>query len=215
MLAWFPTPYPDELLYSVIARYAEVMDYPTLSALHRSLWGKLRYSSNAFFLHSVDRLVANLPRGSQHTADIFINEHSLIPYFQPFITKDLFTSLRNVMHDAYKLPKWVPSFGNDMTPRLRYCPICAKLDRTKFGETYWHRVHQLPYVEVCPFHNVWLISDKAKAYFVDNLLLQFITADPLIHDDRALDVGQDNESQIYACIAQNSVYLINSLVSSQ
>ncbi len=35
---------------------------------------------------------------------------------------------------------------------LKYFPQCVESDRMAYGETYWHRVHQLPGVMVCPHH---------------------------------------------------------------
>ena len=35
---------------------------------------------------------------------------------------------------------------------LRYCPECVRNDIRKYGETYWHRLVQLPGVQYCPEH---------------------------------------------------------------
>ena len=39
---------------------------------------------------------------------------------------------------------------------LRFCSLCAKEDREKYGETYWHREHQIPRIRVCPRHRLYL-----------------------------------------------------------
>lgn len=39
MIGWFPDPYPDELLYSVAARYAERVGYPNCTAAIEELFG--------------------------------------------------------------------------------------------------------------------------------------------------------------------------------
>src|SRR5260370_39857782 len=44
--------------------------------------------------------------------------------------------------------------------RLRYCALCAKDARVNFGECYWHRLHQLPGVEICPIHKVFLENSE-------------------------------------------------------
>jgi hypothetical protein len=41
---------------------------------------------------------------------------------------------------------------------LRFCPSCVQEDREKFGECYWHRLHQVPGVEVCPIHQVAVMN---------------------------------------------------------
>ncbi|MBR1752184.1 MAG: TniQ family protein [Ruminococcus sp.] len=50
----------------------------------------------------------------------------------------------------------------DPDRRLRYCPVCAADDREKYGETYWHRVHQIPEISVCAKHRCRLVSAKYK-----------------------------------------------------
>ena len=53
-------------------------------------------------------------------------------------------------------------------PKLRkdkcskYCPKCALRDRECYGEAYWHRVHQLQGVTVCPEHGVPLIESAVR-----------------------------------------------------
>ena len=39
---------------------------------------------------------------------------------------------------------------------LRYCPVCAREDRDRLGETYWHREHQNIHVDICPKHRCFL-----------------------------------------------------------
>ena len=62
---------------------------------------------------------------------------------------------------------------------LCYCPECAKADRHKYGETYWHMIPQLPGVYVCPIHAVpleetplmmkkWIVTLLVKKLFIYN-----------------------------------------------
>lgn len=39
---------------------------------------------------------------------------------------------------------------------IRFCPECAKEDREKYGETFWHRAHQIQRIRVCPKHRCFL-----------------------------------------------------------
>jgi hypothetical protein len=34
--------------------------------------------------------------------------------------------------------------------------MCANEDREQYGETYWHRIHQLDHVDICPIHGCHL-----------------------------------------------------------
>src|SRR5712692_7659464 len=39
---------------------------------------------------------------------------------------------------------------------LRYCPACAAGERSRFGECYWHRLHQVPGALLCAEHDLLL-----------------------------------------------------------
>src|SRR5258708_36250857 len=45
---------------------------------------------------------------------------------------------------------------------LRFCPACVRKDRATFGETYWHRMHHLPGIDVCPQHRMFLENTAAQ-----------------------------------------------------
>ncbi|MDE6055387.1 MAG: TniQ family protein [Lachnospiraceae bacterium] len=46
---------------------------------------------------------------------------------------------------------------------LKYCPLCAGEDRERYGETYWHRRHQIRNMNVCTRHKCRLKSSKVPA----------------------------------------------------
>ena len=41
---------------------------------------------------------------------------------------------------------------------LKYCPICVKEEREKYGECYFHVEQNIPYVDVCHQHKCKLIN---------------------------------------------------------
>ena len=52
----------------------------------------------------------------------------------------------------------IPLVG--VTRFLRYCRRCVDADNVAYGETYWHRCHQLAGVLVCPDHGEWLVDSS-------------------------------------------------------
>ena len=52
----------------------------------------------------------------------------------------------------------MPKDGNSMRRFLRYCPCCRMEDHNKYGETYWHRIHQFHDIGICPIHGCRLIE---------------------------------------------------------
>ena len=66
----------------------------------------------------------------------------------------------------------IPKQKNGENRYLRYCPLCVEKDRQLYGESYWHRSHQLTGVSVCSKHGIklWnssvIISGKASPNLV-------------------------------------------------
>lgn len=167
MLGYFPDPYPDESFYSLCARYSDNMRYPAKDGVIRELFGK-GIGTLVTFPTRLDYLMAQLPPSAQFTVDQFINEHTLFPYYAPFLSREMRLRLREAMQgDTGKsmhllsgtisnyrlLPSW-----------LRFCVACVEEDRKEFGECYWHRVHQVAGVEVCPTHQVFLHQSTVRIY---------------------------------------------------
>jgi hypothetical protein len=166
MIAHFPDPYPGELLYSVFARFSERMCYPSLGATLLELFGK-RYAVPAIELpNQLDGLISRLPQGHGYTADQLIDKHTLFPLYAAFVRREKYEKLRdNMKGDAVRTTHVIAGINACRVPSpetLRTCPICDKENIEKFGETYWHRVHQVSGVEACPFHAVFLEPSNVR-----------------------------------------------------
>lgn len=168
MLAYFPTPYPDELLLSVLSRLADGMQYPYDGDLSRAIYGKLVLKIAADLPNRLDDLVAALPPGHSLTVDKVIDEHTLFPFYQPFLPAGRAERLRALMRGrgggsvygcagirGYLRP--VPKF-------LRFCYQCLQDDRQQYGQGYWHRLHQVPGVHVCLRHHAPLQDSPVLMY---------------------------------------------------
>lgn len=61
---------------------------------------------------------------------------------------------------------------------LQSCPQCRIRDVKEFGEAYWHRIHQIPGISVCPSHGVPLqraISPAIKSTNSRSLVPSYLT----------------------------------------
>ncbi len=161
MLAYFPTPYPDELLLSVLARLADTMQYPRPSDLSRAIYGKDVKSIAADLPNRLDDLVTALPSGHTLTVDQLIDEHTLYPFYQPFLPEKRAKKVRKLMRGnkirtgIYSSIAIFSQLG-PMPKFLRFCPECVQEDRRLYGQCYWHRLHQVPGVYICPDHQTTL-----------------------------------------------------------
>ena len=166
MIAFFPEPYPDELLYSICARYHIMSRNNDFRHTVEDLFGCRQACAVYDFPSRLAALCGRLPRGSSHTPASLIRNHTLFPLYQPFLTdysagkiaKDMAASNRGgtihcsigVMTSSIKSPRF-----------LRYCPVCKESDITEFGEPYWHRAHQIANLRICHKHGSPLINSDA------------------------------------------------------
>ncbi len=168
MLCAFPDPYPGELVYSICARFQERVQYPSL----RSTVEDLFQTKNAIAIFDLpsrlDRLVKGLHLSSCYTTDYFIDNHTLLPFYSPFLPLERLKLIRSEMcgDNGSKIHArlGIVAGSIEMPLYLRYCPLCVQEDKEKFGECYWHREHQLSGVEVCPVHGMFLEKSHVSTH---------------------------------------------------
>jgi hypothetical protein len=211
MMGGFVDLYPDELLYSGMARYADWMAYPTKTALCQTLFGAERVQPVLDLPNRLDYLVSVLPPGHRYTADLLIDRHTLLPFYAPFLPPDRVDRVRQVMHGDDRSSMYAmvgPLPGKILAfQTLRYCPVCADEDRQRYGEVYWHRLPHVPGVEVCPIHRVWLEDTHTCFQGIGHRPL-FMSAERVIQpvSPRLLDLSEPAAAVLLA-IAQNVAWL--------
>src|SRR5258708_27559861 len=160
MIRAFPDLYPGELIYSGCARYAYRVGYPNLKNVMGELFGSRHIIASIPFASHLDYFVAHQPYAYRFTSESLIAEHTILPFYTPFLPWGRAEQLKMDMGGANGpgiymrvglMASTVPS-----PLHLRYCPECAREDKRRFGEKYWHRDHQIPGVSVCHLHKVWL-----------------------------------------------------------
>lgn len=160
MIVCFSDPYPDELLYSIWARYGDRVRYPYKTLVLQELFGSRKVKPSIDLPCYLKYFVDNLPIGHGYTTDYFIDHHTLLPFYGAFFTSERLKGIKEQMNtsDPSSLHYRVGISGRGIpTPLwLRYCPKCVEEDRAQFGECYWHRLHQVPGVELCPIHSMML-----------------------------------------------------------
>lgn len=154
---YFPRLYPDELLYSGIARCRVHLGIGNHKTLLHMLFGD---SKVAAITDLPSHLAALANNTGLDTTSVIMN-HTLFPLYAPFIPEerrtDLFQSmlasdrltigLAGASTALVKWPKW-----------LRYCPVCFDDMAAHFGELYWRRTWQIQGIDACPEHGCQLLN---------------------------------------------------------
>ena len=157
-LLFFPTPYPDEILYSVLCRYWIRAGRPSPQSVAEDFYGVKRNSS-ILMPRYLGRIVSLFPVSSGMGVEFFLKHTTIFPYFRPFLTPKRADAYRGYLSNSMPESKslyFSLGMGKLRYPRtnyLRFCVECWKEDLKKYGEPYWRRLHQLPGVTVCPVHH--------------------------------------------------------------
>lgn len=156
MIGVFPELYPDELVYSCLARYAAYTGYVTHRSVAEDLFRNCLERPSVEFFNTLTEDAMSHLTAKRDIRDV-IQQHTLFDYYARFAPAEKRKKLMElfVCGDT-------KTFNNVISTRklgwrfLRFCPICTQEDREKYGETYWHRIHQLPEIQICHKHGCYL-----------------------------------------------------------
>ena len=166
MFTLFADPHPDELLYSAWARSAACLRYPNRNSYFTSFTEGQRIMPIVDFPCHLNQFVDMFSSSLFYSVDTLIQAHTLYPYYRPFLPIGRAQKLYEVMcGDNGKIVYRCTNLENSNIPRkgwFRYCSQCVMDDRIKYGECYWHRLHQIHGVLVCPKHHLLLVSCTAE-----------------------------------------------------
>lgn len=213
MIGYFPAAYPDELLYSVCARCFDRLCYPSKQSIVQELFGTRTILACIELPSHLDKLVAALPAGHHYTADQLIDYHTLLPFYGPFLPPARLHRIRQdmygnnwptihmragIMASHVPLPRW-----------LRCCSLCVQEDEEAYGECYWHRIHQVPGVEVCPFHKVYLQNSNILAQNRETRY-EFVSAKHAIQQMVLQEpISIDSRHEVLLSVALDALWLLS------
>lgn len=151
-------PYEDELLYSVLGRYHIRSGNTSIKATLQDIFGKTTVTAVADLPSHTDRIIDNMPIGNQYTADMLMDKHTLYPFYAAFIPAEQAEKIKEYMKgekggSIYNKIGLMAS-GISLNQKFKFCPQCIREDMERYGELYWHRIHQIPGILICPEHKV-------------------------------------------------------------
>lgn len=146
---------PDELLYGIIACYAEATSCTDPFIISGELFGK-PLLQDSFIPVDLMGLEHRLHPNTGITAEKLLLEHTLYPYYcvselrqealmHQMLSKQFNYKCSPIYHRKYHSRRFRPE-------HLRLCHSCVEEDRKKHGRPYWHRSHQLFGVDYCIKH---------------------------------------------------------------
>ncbi|WP_027627172.1 TniQ family protein [Ruminiclostridium cellobioparum] len=162
MITYFPAIYPDELVYSLLSRFYLQSGYLSYTYAAEDIYAYKQVRPDHEFINVLhpemrEMIAKTVPM------EKLVEKHTMYPYYGRFMGKfrrrKAFESLVT-LNGNYKNLLAMPTKRDGADRFLRYCPLCAKADREQYGETYWHRGHQMVGVNVCPIHKCYLVNSS-------------------------------------------------------
>ena len=159
-IAYFPEIYPDELFYSVLARYFVHSGHTSNLSCFNEIYNSGNLRPDIEFMNQIVPEIRQQFE-KQMPWEQVIKKHTMYPYYSRFADgnrrEEAWESMLNMGKGESAIqPKFSRilsiSQGREEDYCLRYCPICVKEDRKLYGETYWHRRHQIRGLNICCVH---------------------------------------------------------------
>ncbi len=157
LLKLFCNPYPNELIYSVLARYHFYSGNISFRDTNIELFGENYTLPSIDCVSSLESLCKNI--GADYSAEQFIYNNSILPFYFPFVEnhkKRLLMSMARF--DGRNMFVYLGLAAGSVSKQnlLKFCPDCAREDYQKFGESYFHREHHLDGIILCPHHGTFI-----------------------------------------------------------
>lgn len=163
MIGFLPKIYPDELFYSWIARYYLRSGYDSYINTAEDIYENKYGRPDAEFINGLRQDVSEIIQQKFMLMEQLVKEHTMFPTYGRFVEKkrrkEALRSLTE-MNGNYRNLMPIAKSKNGATRYLRYCKHCAISDRKMYGETYWHRCHQIVGLNVCPKHKCYLTNSS-------------------------------------------------------
>lgn len=160
MLHGFPLPYPDELFWSLLARFAGRFQSWSQKTFFANLFGTATVLPSIDFPSHLRTISSKLLPGHPCTADVLLRDHSCYPWFAPFLPSERAKALREGLLGRGSSSTWTVAgltSGRIKTPEyLRFCPACLREDLTQSRELHWRRLHQFAGIVCCTKHSTVL-----------------------------------------------------------
>jgi hypothetical protein len=208
VLPFFTNPYPDELIYSAIARYhfysGNIDCKDTLEELFQSRSVIPSVEIGSHFSIFAQQL------GSNYSDKNLLGNHTIYAYYAPFLSKQRQKEiLQDVQGNGQGLYARLGMIAGNICKKsgLYYCPICSVNDIEQYGEPYIHREHQLQGINYCAHHEI-----KLRKYPINVTMqsrIKFIRFDKRLMN---LSMLQEDESKEYVVIQVNLAKLAYQLL---
>jgi len=192
MIVYFPEIYEDELMYSVFSRYYKHGGYMGYMFFLEELMENKKTRMQFLFINKLQEEVRDFLINKVGSMEKILKLHTMYPYYSLFLGEKRKTETFPIIPNRK---------GVDY---MKYCPLCVKEDREKHGETYWHRIHQIPEIKVCAkhgcrLHNSTIVKDRRNNQITYTAEDVAIESEVIYGDEKEIGIAKYTDSLIKRC----------------
>lgn len=161
---WFPPPYWDETIYSLLARLRTYLGEPSTASFSRAITGGRHWVAVTQLPCQLDALADHFGLDSAFV-DRLIDQHSLLPFYTAFASAKVRLHAREAMRGSADGLHFTLGMSTSPVPaptHLRFCPLCQAEMLRDHGEMWWRRIHQLPGIFACAVHGAPLRNSAVE-----------------------------------------------------
>ena len=151
----FPIPYPDELIYSTVARSKIRAGITSPKQLLEDVFANRKVIATVDLPCHLSRLIELYPSG-HYDVNSLAYKHTLFPLYAPFIPEERRQKCLEWMTEQSQgaIHLAIGKNASRLPPIkfLRYCPLCLDEQLSNYGEWYWSRLWQIQGLTCCLKH---------------------------------------------------------------
>ncbi len=210
MLLFFTDPYEEEILYSTVARYHYYSGNVNYKDTLEEVFGSRTCIPSIALPSKLNFVSEQLKHNRLYETKYLINKHTLFPLYIPFLPLERRVSLEKEMmfSDGKGLYTKTGIVAGSICTKnaLYYCTECVNQDIDLYGEAFFHRVHQVQGVFVCPIHFCYL--KKYSYYKKVQSRLEFIRLNEDVIDYNTVFEEDETISKHLIMIANSAQFLL-------
>lgn len=130
------------------------------------IYGRKTVRSSVYLPSNFDNFISNTPKSSDIKCEDLVLKHTLYPFYTAFLSKEkseqIFKSMKGDSGSNIYNRAGICATSISAPIYFKFCPQCLDEDINNYGEPYWHRVHQVPGVKICPIHKAILVDSTVK-----------------------------------------------------
>lgn len=202
----FPLPYPNELIYSTVARAGIYLGISSPKQLLDEVYGSRKVIATMDLPCHLQAISNQLKRTGRYSVDELVYQQTLFPLYAPFVSEEHRLKALKMMavssQGAVHLMLGVAASRVKSINRFRYCDVCMQQQQIKYGECFWLREWYFPGLCVCPEHGpLTLLSEKISDH--RHLFLPLQQAIGKTQSRADVSSGQ----KVLACLARELIQL--------